>query len=88
MKKALLIITLGLAGCEPMATTTPGQPSNDACNASAWSRLVGQPAATAQAAPDPKRVYRQGDPVTMDFNDRRLNFETNDAGTIIKVTCG
>ena len=32
--------------------------------------------------------YRTGDPVTMDFAPKRLNFEYDRSGKLIRVTCG
>ena len=36
----------------------------------------------------PYRTYRTGDPVTMDFAPKRLNFEYDRSGKLIRVSCG
>lgn len=34
------------------------------------------------------RVYRQGDPITMDYRSDRLNIETDQAGKVLAIRCG
>ena len=36
----------------------------------------------------PYRTYRSGDPVTSDFSLKRLNFEYDRSGKLLRVTCG
>lgn len=81
----VVLASLLLTGCADV-TATPPSPSE--CNAQAWVRLVGQPATAALVVPEPKRLYRLGDPVTMDFRPDRVNVVLSDTDTIIDVKCG
>ena len=92
MKLRLSILAAGLlAGC---ATQTPDRTgpipdgAEDTCNAAAYANLVGQDAVAALQIPEPKRQYRLGDPVTMDYRAERLNVVLNDTDTITAITCG
>ena len=42
----------------------------------------------ALSIPDPKRQYRLGDPVTLDFNPARVNVELDDTDVIVAIKCG
>ncbi|HRM74320.1 MAG TPA: I78 family peptidase inhibitor [Paracoccus sp. (in: a-proteobacteria)] len=66
-----------------------GSTSVDSCGAAAYAGLVGQTNPTIRVAEGtPYRTYRTGDPVTSDFALKRLNFEYDRAGKLIRVTCG
>ncbi len=88
-----LMALLLAAGCtgtpmsKPAGTTQPAS-GPDTCNAAAYQHLVGQDAVVDLSLPDPKRTYRLGDPVTLDFNPARLNIKLDDTDTIIAIDCG
>jgi hypothetical protein len=73
----------------------PGPPGGAACNASGAAFIIGQPAtppnveaARQSASASTVRIIRPGQPVTMDFNFRRLNLEVNNFNFITNATCG
>lgn len=95
---AALAATIILAGC---TNTTPAAqpPALADCGASVLQDQIGKPvtgksAADAQVGGQPVRskdvvrIYLSGSPVTMDFNEDRLNLETDAAGKLVKATCG
>lgn len=61
----------------------------DPCGAANYQQYVGQqsPAISLPAGTD-FRHYRSGDPVTMDMNPNRINFEYDRSGTLVEVSCG
>lgn len=85
-----LLITALLAGCSTApAPQKPGTPAGpDTCNASAYQSLIGQDAVVDLSLPEPKRTYRLGDPVTLDFNPKRLNVKLDETDTIVAIDCG
>ena len=102
MRHVLPLILSGpllLAACDNAssqasdATNTESTPvesaADDSCGAARFAELVGQtnPVLTIPAD-TPYRTYRTGDPVTMDFAPKRLNFEYDRSGKLIRVTCG
>ena len=92
MKRHALIAFLFplVAACTPPGSidARPDQ-SSDACGASGYQSLVGQPlaAATFPAGLD-LRLINPGESVTMDYRADRLNVELNGAGIIEVVRCG
>lgn len=68
---------------------TSDSAADDSCGAARFAELVGQknPVLTIPAD-TPYRTYRTGDPVTMDFAPKRLNFEYDLSGKLIRVSCG
>ena len=58
------------------------------CKEGGWWGLVGRPKAAASIISEPKRVYTEGDSVTMDNNPDRTNVVVDEAGTIVEVSCG
>lgn len=90
--RAIIMAGLLVAGCSTGQTTTSGGQSTaagpDTCNASAYQNLIGQDAVVDLSLPEPKRTYRVGDPVTLDFNPARLNIQLDDTDTIVAITCG
>lgn len=74
---------------ETVPVPVPVTPPGDTCNAAAYQAFVGQRSpAISLPAGTIFRDYRTGDPVTMDHNPSRLNFEYNRGGTLVKVSCG
>lgn len=89
MRIAVLSALL-LAGCGTACDTPDGPETgaDDTCNAAAYQSLIGQGRDAAEPLPEPKRIYRIGDPVTMDFNPARLNIKLDDEGRIAEIDCG
>ena len=67
---------------------TPAKPLAESCEEGSWWGLIGRPRAAANIVSEPKRVYTEGDPVTMDANPNRTNIVLDAEGKIAKVTCG
>ena len=67
---------------------TPAKPLAETCKEGSWWGLIGRPRAAANIVSEPKRVYTEGDPVTMDANPNRTNIVLDAEGKIAKVTCG
>lgn len=94
-KTAMILAAIGgsavLAGCAPAPSTpvvvVPEPPGE--CTAANYQQFIGQKS-PAITVPDGTAVrhYRTGDPVTMDLNPTRLNFEYSRSGKLVKVTCG
>lgn len=98
MKKllpALLLAPLSLAACMPeasepdtIAVVTPDT-STDTCGSARYQSLIGQAGPVISVpANTPYRSYKTGDPVTMDYNPTRLNFEHDKTGKLVRVSCG
>jgi hypothetical protein len=92
MRVTLIASTLLLAACQmPVADPPAETPAEDACGAAAFQHLVGARATAAEGmtAPGPVRVFRTGQPVTMDHRPDRLNIELDARGrTVVRVFCG
>ena len=103
MKALSLMLVLALAACAsdpgetptpPIATPAPRPPAvrpSDTCGASALQGLVGRPRSEipVPVRPELQRVACTTCPVTMDFNQNRLNFFFDtDTGAIREVRCG
>jgi hypothetical protein len=60
------------------------------CPAAAYQVLVGQPIGEIHTGslPSPRRIYGEGDMVTMDYRADRLNIVTGDDGRVVEVKCG
>lgn len=79
----------------PDAAPAADQALSDACGASRVQDLIGKartPALEADAArrsgARAVRAHAQGDMVTMDFSETRLNIETDAAGRVVRLSCG
>jgi hypothetical protein len=81
--RLVLIALLLLKGCGA-STPEPSQP----CMSAGLADLIGQPAEAAADLPDPKRIYHEGDMVTMDHNPARLNVILDAEGRITAFKCG
>ncbi|HRO14639.1 MAG TPA: I78 family peptidase inhibitor [Paracoccus sp. (in: a-proteobacteria)] len=89
MKRILIALPLlALAACVEPAAPLP-EPDTDACKASSYQGLVGQPGAVLKSMmlPAGSRVIEPGQPVTMDYRVDRLNIEIGTDGRIAKVAC-
>lgn len=62
----------------------------DTCGAQGLQGLVGQSAEIAQmlVLEQPKRVIFPDTAVTRDYRLERINFDIDDAGQIVRVSCG
>lgn len=81
-----------LSGCVPPADDSrPAMPDegSDACKASTYQGLVGQPRAVADRMqlPDGTRIIGPSDAVTMDYRIDRLNIEIGKGGRIARIAC-
>lgn len=93
-----LVLSAGLllGACvttSPPADTRPivPEPANDTCAARDSSHVIGKDAAALSALAnrrDPIRVLSPGQPMTMDYQQTRLNVELDAAGKIIRLSCG
>ncbi|WP_044872961.1 I78 family peptidase inhibitor [Pseudomonas sp. LFM046] len=75
-------------------STSAAAPS-DTCDSSAVASLVGKTANVAlveqakrQSGAETARVLRPNQPITMDYNSRRLNIEVNETDVVKQFTCG
>ena len=64
------------------------EPPTNTCKEGSWWGLIGRPKSAASIVSEPKRVYTEGDPITMDANPDRTNIVLDAEGKIAKVTCG
>jgi hypothetical protein len=98
-KRALLsaagvLVIAALAGCNASAgggTASPAPMPID-CKVADYAGFVGKPQSIIAASTFPQgvvlRVVKNGEPVTMDYLQWRVNFLLDDAGIIREVTCG
>jgi hypothetical protein len=97
---AICAAALFMTACQTMPveleTPAPEYPVIDKtgeahmCAAEQYQVLVGQRVddVHTDSLPSPRRVYAQGDMVTMDYRPDRLNIVTNARGVVIEVRCG
>lgn len=81
----LFLLPLMLTACAPQVMPLP----DDACGAGGYQNLVGRHSSAFTLPGGPEfRHYKTGDPVTLDYNPSRVNFEYDDKGYLIGVNCG
>ncbi|BAN48201.1 I78 family peptidase inhibitor [Metapseudomonas resinovorans] len=99
---SLALAGLLLAGCSstdkpatPAAEQAPSAALSGTCDSAAVASLVGKSADTAlveqakrQSGAETARVLQPHQPVTMDYNSRRLNIDVDDAGVVKQFSCG
>lgn len=97
---AMTALPLALVACAPMPPSdpnidviivdqTPEPTADDPCGAANYQQYVGQVSPQISLPSGSVfRDYRSGDPVTMDLNPQRLNFEYDRSGRLVKVSCG
>lgn len=88
MRAIPIVSALLLAACQPPVEEPVVE---DACGAAELQHLVGMPASAAEGmtAPGPVRVFRSGQPITMDHRPDRLNVELDARGRRIdRIFCG
>ena len=85
MRFGMGILMVALAACQPMKDA-----AGDRCGADALQTLVGQNTSVlaAMTFPSGTRVIEPGTPVTMDYNESRLNIHIGRTGRIERVSCG
>lgn len=76
------------AACQPVEAPAPGTP--DTCAAAGIQHLVGQDVSALAAVllPEPVRIIRPDEAVTMDFNPARTNIRLDGNERIVEITCG
>nr|WP_246185030.1 I78 family peptidase inhibitor [Paracoccus aestuariivivens] len=83
-----------LAACVPDPSESdqvapPPRLADDTCGANNYVPLIGQTAPVISVPANAAyRKYTTGDPVTMDYNSKRLNFEHDKSGKLVRVSCG
>ncbi|MRX49694.1 hypothetical protein GI374_04370 [Paracoccus sp. S-4012] len=92
MRRLLLAAPLlALAACVEVVEPPPAEPlpDIDACRATQYQGLIGQPRSilAAMTFPAGTRIIGPGDAVTMDFRVDRLNIEVGTNGRIDKIAC-
>jgi hypothetical protein len=94
LSAAAVMVIAALAGCNASAgggTASPVPVPVD-CKVADYADFVGKPQSIIAASTFPQgvvlRVVKNGEPVTMDFLQSRVNFLLDDAGIIRKVSCG
>lgn len=94
MKYLVLLPLVALAAC---ATPQPADPRIDrpelgegACDAERLGYLVGQDIneIDVDTLPQPRRIIRPGQAVTMDYRAERMNVELDDEDRVVRVYCG
>ncbi len=85
MIRLLLVLVPLVAAC----AAPDRAPPESGCGASGYQSLLGSNIAAITLPGDlGARIYRRGDPVTMDHRPDRLNIETDDLGQVLSVHCG
>jgi hypothetical protein len=79
-----------LSAPSPATAAVPRLAASSDCGASQMQQHVGGPIPDPFPAGDnPMRIYRAGDPVPQDNNQRRMNIELDASGSrIVSITCG
>ena len=79
-----------LVACTPIDPDPGNGGGGDTCGAVAWNSYVGGPAAALESVTfrQPVRIIPPGAPVTQDFSPRRLNFDLDTRGRVVRVWCG
>ncbi len=88
----LAVVATGMTACAPAGSGTSGgvvPPPSDACGASKFQALVGQPlsAMDVKALPVQPRQIGPDMAVTADYRPDRLNVEYDKAKRITRVSC-
>ena len=82
-----LLLTLAVASCIGTAPEhATGQEGS--CDAQRHTELIGKPAAAAEVISEPKRVFDEGSPATLDYRINRTNIVLDPRGNILRITCG
>ncbi|MBU6371633.1 MAG: hypothetical protein KJS97_02810 [Alphaproteobacteria bacterium] len=90
---AMIVLAVALAGCAPQASIGPSTPlpptPAPSCDAVAYARLIGQPAATIDPAslPARHRIVCADCAMTMDYSADRLTIRLDPEGKVAAVAC-
>lgn len=90
MRYLVPVLTLSaLAACQPGPNDLVDLDDPDACGASGFQFLVGQPLSVLETVtlPEPNRIIGPGQPVTADFMPTRINVSHGPDGVIGRVYC-
>ncbi|WP_312530306.1 I78 family peptidase inhibitor [Paracoccus sp. (in: a-proteobacteria)] len=90
MKRLLMLApVLMVAACVETQPPATIEPAPDACKASSFQGLIGQPAAAVEKMkfPEGTRILRPNMAVTADYRVDRLNVEIGNSGKVEKVSC-
>jgi len=90
MRAPIILSVLALAACVAPGPAFPPVGVADACRASEHRDLLGQPRDRVEGRQfvGAVRVLGPTDAATMDLQPTRINFDTDDRGTILRVRCG
>ena len=85
---ALPALLITMAACQPVVAPDPGVPGT--CAAAGLQNLIGQDVSALAAVllPEPVRIIRPDEMVTMDFNPNRTNIRLDENDRIVEITCG
>lgn len=65
------------------------EPVPGECDVAGYQSLIGANVAAITLPADlVHRIYKQGDPVTLDYRPDRLNIVTDENGLVVEVKCG
>ena len=86
---ALPALLFTMAACQIVEAPAPGNPDTT-CAAAGIQNLVGQDVSALAAVllPEPVRIIRPDEMVTMDFNPARTNIRLDENDRIVEITCG
>lgn len=89
---------IALVACDPYPTPRSGtqKPSTptihdlSACDADQYRGLIGQDATALERVLilQPVRVIRPGQAITMDYMERRINFDVDANNRVVNIHCG
>ena len=86
MRRWVMCFSLAvLAGCDGVA---PIGEEGVACSADRYAGLEGMPVSASESVPEPKRIIRPGDAVTLEYNPARTNVKLDEDDVIVGVYCG
>ncbi len=85
MRFGMGVLMVALAACQPVKDA-----AGDRCGADGLQALIGQDTSVlaAMSFPAGTRFIEPGTPVTMDYNENRLNIHIGRTGRIEKINCG
>ena len=88
---AAAALLAALPACIPILGEMPADGDLvEECGAAGYRSLIGRDRSAAEElmTVQPKRIYRVGEAVTLDYQPDRLNFAIGADGTIAEVRCG
>lgn len=90
MKWIALTGLIVLAACIGEDEDGAAMKGSKTCDVAAFEFLIGQPkeAVEGVTTPEALRILGENAPMTMDHRPDRLNIFHDEAGVIVKITCG